>query len=236
MVPAKLNGEYDIILPEHRAARPEWYTKQGWERARLASMHKTTQKDDIVYYIGSEEGEMCALLQGWGARLVMFEPNALVWPNVKAIWEANKLGQPLIAFPGFASSETRDLDTSDIRAGFPDCANGEVISNHGFKNLCEADGTVPQIKIDDMVIRTGHIPDMITFDVEGADWEVLKGAEQTLIKYHPRIYASIHPEFMYEIYKVYSHDFREWVKALGYRETILDYQHELHALYEATDV
>ena len=33
MVKAKLNGEFEILLPKHRADRPEWYTKRGWEKS-----------------------------------------------------------------------------------------------------------------------------------------------------------------------------------------------------------
>lgn len=225
-----VNGKWNIILPDHRAARPEWTSEKGWEKARLDSMFETTKKGDNVFYVGAEEGDMCGLLSMWGAELFMFEPNPLVWPNVKAIWEANKLSVPRLAFPGFASSKTDYFE--ELQPGFPDSANGPMISDHGFKNLCEADGTIPQIRIDDVVKRMGEIPDMITMDTEGADWEVLKGAEKTLKEYKPRLYVSLHPEFMYEIYKVYGNDFRNWIKSFGYKETLLDYQHEVHLLYE----
>lgn len=234
MVKAKLNGKYEIVLPEHRAARPEWYQPGGWEKARLDSMHKTTKKGDIVYYVGAEEGEMCALLQMWGARVAMFEPNHLVWPNIKAIWDANKLADPYFVFPGFAGNENSKI-APDYDPGlvWPPSADGPIISNHGFKNLCEADGTTPIIKIDSVVELSGGAPDMITMDVEGAEIQVLWGAEQTLRKYHPRIYLSLHPEFLWQNYHEYSHDLREWIKAIGYKETLLDYQHEVHLLYEA---
>ena len=91
---------------------------------------------------------------------------------------------------------------------------------------------ITQITIDDTVKITGHIPDMISIDVEGSEWMVLRGAVKTLEDHHPRIYLSLHPEFLYEIYKEYGFDLRNWVKNLGYKETILDYQHEVHIMYE----
>ena len=30
MINAKLNNEFEMILPKHRADRPEWYTEKGW--------------------------------------------------------------------------------------------------------------------------------------------------------------------------------------------------------------
>jgi FkbM family methyltransferase len=223
LVNVKVNGNWDIKLPQHRADRPEWYTKEGWERKRLDSMFKTTKPRDIVYYVGAEEGDMCALLQMWGARLLLFEPNPLVWPNIKAIWEANELQPPDLSFVGFAANET-DTDLKEVFKDahkFPPCADGEITGTHGFRNLCEADGSVPKVKIDDLVQNFGR-PTMITMDVEGAEWEVLRGAEQTLRKYHPRIYLSLHPEFLYEIYKEYAFDLRNWLKNMGYKETLLD--------------
>jgi FkbM family methyltransferase len=253
MVKTKLNGQYEIILPEHRAKRPEWHTPEGWEKARLDHMHEYITKEandylklrggphqgdgkprPVVYYVGAEEGEMCALLQNWGAELVMFEPNPLVWPNIKAIWQANKMRPPLVDFAGFAANET-DIDIEKdpiVVRSFPPSSNGKVISDHGFKNLSEADGTIPKVKIDDMVENGMPVPNMITMDVEGAEIQVLWGAEQTLRKHRPVIYLSLHPEFLWQNYHEYSHDLREWIKAIGYKETLLDYQHEVHLVYE----
>lgn len=233
MVKAKLNGEFEIILPKHRADRPEWYTDAGWEKTRLSHMHTTTKPGDIVYYIGAEEGDMCGLLASWGAKLVMFEPNERVSPNIKAIWQANYFPEPLAYFEGFASSSTELHGIHALTIDeFPKSADGEVIGDHGFKELAYEGDKIPQIKIDDVVATTGYIPDMITFDCEGSDWEVLKGAEQTLKNHKPRIYASIHPEFMFRMFDQYSYDFRQWIINMGYKETYLDYQHELHMYYE----
>ena len=245
MVKAKLNGLFEIILPEHRAARPEWYTEEGWEKARLEKLHEEIKRQKlnkikpVVYYVGAEEGEMSALCQIWGADVVLFEPNPLVWPNIRAIWEANNLRQPIGHFVGFASNTTdespphRNIDIDGVvKDGWPSCAYGEVIGNHGFKELYQEADAFPQIKIDDYAARTGIVPTIITFDCEGSDWEVMKGAEKTLIDHKPTIFGSVHPEFMFHQFNQYSADFRRWIKAFGYNETILDYQHELHVLYE----
>lgn len=240
MINVKVNGKWDILLPEHRAVRPEWTSGSGWEKARLTRIKRdvdeyidTNKQGPLVLYVGAEEGDMCALLQMWGADLVMFEPNPAVWPNIKGIWEANELDSPIMCFPGFAANATSEGSLGEGYANsFPDCAEGPMIGDHGFKNLCEADGTIPTIKIDHLEGLFIKAPAMISIDVEGAEWEVLRGAEQTLRKYHPTIYLSLHPEFLYEIYKEYSNDLRQWLKNIGYKETLLDYQHEVHLVYE----
>lgn len=243
MVKTKLNGKYELILPEHRAAREEWHNDKGWEGPRLDSMYSLIGKGDVVYYVGSELGEMSALCQVWGAEVVNFEPNHSAWPSIKATWEANKLKAPLANYAGFASNvhqpippkpDSNLLDGKGFQldaAGWPNSASGEIVEGHGFSELYqEADG-LPQYRIDNLVQEGLKPPTVITFDTEGSDWEVLKGAEETLKNYKPKIWASIHPEFMFHQYGEYSRDFRNWIMGFGYSEQILDYQHELHTLY-----
>jgi len=238
MVLATLNGQFDIILPMHRAQRPEWYTPEGWEKKRLATMYEyiSARDDHMVFYVGAEEGEMPALCSLWGADVVLFEPNAKVWPNIRAIWDANGLIPPAGYFVGFASNSTEedppnlDFEVGD-RDGWPVCAYGPVIGDHGFRELYQESSAVPQIKIDDYVKRTGLVPTIITFDCEGSDWQVMRGAENTVREHKPLIIGSVHPEFMFHQYGEYAAEFRRWIKDFGYRETILDYQHELHVLY-----
>lgn len=239
MVRAVLNGDYEIVLPAHRAERPEWYTEAGWERARLAALRDIirSQTDPVVYYVGAEEGEMAALCQMWGAEVVLFEPNPKAWPNIKAIWQANELAPPLACLPGFASNVSRDIESVYAKFGsFPTCADDKIVGDHGFKELYLEGDNYPQYRIDDLVDPrpSFSIPSVITFDCEGSEWQVMRGAELTVRTYKPTIVASIHPEFMFHQWGEYSRDFRDWIIALGYTETILEYAHELHCLYEPT--
>lgn len=238
MVKALLNGEFEIVLPKHRADRPDWFTEAGWEKPRLTALHDaiTSQPDPVVYYLGAEEGEFPALCQMWGARVALFEPNPRVWPNIRAIWQANQLSDPLLCFVGFASNVT-DLNPphaepgTGMVEGWPTCACGPVIGDHGFKELYQQADAFPQIRIDDVVKGGSPAPTIIAFDVEGSEWQVMRGAEHAVREHKPLIFASIHPEFMFHQWGEYSRDFRNWIIDLGYDETIIDYQHELHCLY-----
>ena len=226
MKKVKINGEFDIILPEHRANRPEWYRPEGWEKKRIDSMHKHLTKKDVLIYVGAEEGDIAALCAKWVGEIILFEPNSKVFPNFKAIWLANNLVPPFW-FAGFAANET--TPGAQLTAGFSSI-KGKVIGDHGFSELHVAKD-IPRMKIDD--IGFGAVPPTaITLDVEGSEFEVLKGAEQTLRRYHPKIWLSLHPEFLFDHWGVYSGDLRSWIKNLGYKETLLDYQHEVHLFYE----
>ncbi len=254
MVDCLINGKFKIKLTEHRAKRPEWTSKNGWEKKRLESMHKNIGKGDVVYYVGAELGEMPALCQMWGARVMLFEPNHTAWPVIKAVWEANKLKRPLGIFAGFASNVDRPVPPNpdkELYKGYgwtfgkdtwPHFAEGKIVEAHGFSELYkEADG-LPQYKIDNIV--EGGIwdfgkkkqlnipPTAISLDVEGSEWRVLEGAKETIKKYKPKIWLSGHPEFMMHQYEENLMDLREWIKRFGYKETLLDYKHEVHLFYE----
>lgn len=233
MVNTIVNGVWRITLPEHRAKRPEWYTPEGWEKKRLKALHREIKQGDNVYYIGAEEGDIAALCQIWGGKLFLFEPNDKVWPNMKAIWEANSLETPS-CFSGFASDKTITGGKNLFFNSWPPSADGPVIGDHGFKELWEP-GDIPQITIDEYSKWSEAIPDIISLDVEGSEFQVLKGAEDTLKKYRPKIFLSGHPEFMFRMFGQYLYDLRNWIKDIGYTEEILDYQHEVHLLYKPNE-
>jgi FkbM family methyltransferase len=230
MVPTLINDRWELLLPAHRAARPEWQLcNGGWEVERLAHMHDYIAPGQRVLYIGGEEGDMAGLLASWGADVRIVEPNDRVWPNIRAIWEANNLTGPAITFAGFCGKETSDNYMDGYHTdSWPVSAYGEVIGDHGFKELRDP-GDIPVVTVDDLCM----IPDVISLDVEGSEWDVLQGAEWTLNKYHPAIYLSLHPEFLIDQYGKYSAEVRGWLRDMGYHETLLAWPlHEAHFFYE----
>lgn len=223
MVNTTINNKWNILLPEHRAAREEWPI---WEYKRLEAMHDKIKKGDVLYYVGAEEGDMAALCAMWGAEVVMFEPNDKVWPQIKAIWQENDLPEAIF-YPYFASSiSTTDKLTPQYTSELQD---GELVAAHGFKELKDTQD-IPQVKLDDI---KAPLPNIISLDVEGSEGHVLRGARRLLTKYHPTIFLSLHPEFLRD-YKEWGAELRDWIMNLGYKETLLDYPlHEVHLMYEA---
>lgn len=241
-----INGQYEILLPPHRAARPEWNIENGgWEEERIFSMIQAITKGDIVFDIGTEEGDISALIAKYTrCKMVLFEPNNRVWSCMKAIWQANDLERPLDFFSGFICNETnREFGLED----WDNIGTENLIPDHGFKQLYERYPDVPKEKLDDYCARTGIYPTVITMDVEGSEFEVIKGAEKTLREKKPTIFMSVHPEFMYESYR----NEGEWkerygerqhvvhmlrfIDELGYKHRCLEYDyHELHMVFEPT--
>lgn len=237
------------MLPRHRA---EWYKDRKWEEKRLDSLHEHTKEGDVVYYIGAELGEHAALLQMWGAYLYLFEPNHTAWPTIRGIWKANKLERPVGLFAAFCGAETQLVPKNPDMALYGGCgwklqkdnwplySTGLHVIEHGFSNLSEEKDGLPVIAIDDVVsqidIYTGagtKPPKAIVMDVEGAEFEVLKGAENTINSFHPKIWLSLHPNFLKEQFGSSAEELKQWLADRGYKETsLIDSTHEEHYLYE----
>lgn len=230
MTATAINGRWTLDLPDHRAARPEW---PWWEAVRLDSMHQHLKPDDLLFDVGAEEGDLSALFASWGARVVCVEPNPKVWPNIRACFDANGL-TPAGWWVGFAGAQLDVAETpndwrwSDQDRPWPSCAYGPITTDHGFLQLNErSDADVTTI---DQLAETFGPPDAVTMDVEGAELEVLRGANETLTVHRPKLWISVHPTFMADLYSTPVRDLWALLDGHGYRRVLLDYDHELHVL------
>lgn len=238
----KINGRWVLKLPQTRAAA--W--AKDWEKKRLEHMSKHLGKGDVMYYIGAEVGDIPALIQKWGAKLCLFEPNHTAWPYIKGIWKANNLERPLGLFAMFVAAETelepknpdKDLFNGEgwnlSKNNWPKYANVKMRKDHGFSELHNEQGGLPQVTIDDVASYTLG-PTALSIDVEGAEFEVLKGAENTIMTYKPKIWLSLHPEFLINYYDTYGREVRDWIIDRGYTEKLIEYEHEVHLYYKPID-
>jgi FkbM family methyltransferase len=218
-----INGRWSLLLPPHRAERPEW---PHWEATRLAHMHHHLGNGGhIVYDVGAEEGDFPGLWSSWGNDVVLFEPNSRVWPNIAAIWRANELEPPIACFAGFAANDSR-FERADVSGTWPTSADGPMISDHGFCNLSER-VDLPRIKLDTMAEIVAP-PTAITMDVEGAELRVLRGAEQVLRNNRPLVWVSVHRDFMKDMYGDSPRMLTKFMIECGYESTHLATDHEAH--------
>lgn len=250
MIPTTINERWMLLLPEHRAVRPEWPV---WEKERLAAMADLmidvvtgdNMEADVVYDIGAEEGDFPALWASWGAKVVMVEPNPKVWPNIRAIFEGNNLEDKMLGwFVGFAGDQS-SLDRQSVATHrawddehvgelgpeqtWPACAYGRIIGDHGFLVLPERPDC-PATTID-LLAEKFRPPSVITIDVEGAELTVLRGAGRVLEQNRPAVFVSVHIDMPW-IDEKYPGDtgdkVAEYMQGLGYVGRHLATDHEEH--------
>lgn len=236
MIPTRINGRWNLLLPEHRAYRPEW---PWWEATRLAAMAHFISSGDVVYDIGAEEGDFPALFAQWGAEVVLVEPNPKVWPNIKAIFEANQLtNRYLGGFVGFASDVMAEptgeglsiWEASLTPYEWPECADGPLIGNHGFRHLAQETDTTPQATIDYLATKFKR-PTHITMDIEGSELVALRGAVNTMRNYRPYVWVSVHPDPLKDFYCQNPEEVYSLMESLEYRRIFLTFDHESHELF-----
>lgn len=232
---AKINDRWELNLPDDRA---DFHTRiPNWEKERMDSMYKNIVKGDVVIDIGTEVGDMAALFTLWGAKVVCIEPQPKYWPIIKQHFDMNDI-QPFYCFAGFASTVSEPTPPlADFEIGndgiYPKCANEPVEEWAGFRNVIETGISTPQMKLDDL-ITLGNIPaavDVITIDVEGAEFEVLKGASGILTELKPIVYVSIHPTMLGHDWNVTKEDVIDYMTGLGYSSKHLFTDHEEHWVF-----
>ena len=241
MKTVKINDKWPLVLPDSSA--DEWignmqHHHNQWEMPRLLKLEQMIKSgyayDPVVMYIGAYKGDMAALLQTWGAKLIIMESTPAFWTLIKETWELNKLKDPVGYFSGLLGREPSQEFTKEFLTTWPD-RHAEYIEGHvGFTHLAEShdDPTFPRITIDEFVHVTGIVPDIITMDVEGSELEIVYGALDTIEKHKPSFMLSVHPEFMFHNHGTYERELHDLLRNNGYEGEWLDYDHEHHWLYE----
>ncbi len=224
----KINETWPIELPDERA---DFHAQRpGWERKRTESMFKNIKKGDVLVDVGTELGDYDALYALWGAKVICIEPQPKYWPIIKQYFDMNGV-QPLACFAGFASTVNEpNPPLADFEVGndgvWPKVANLPLEDWNGFRNMIETGVSTPQLTLDELC--SGNKVDMITIDVEGAEFEVLKGAQRILTDDKPMIYLSLHPTMLAHDWGQTPEQLYEYLQGFGYDWAFLDKDHEEH--------
>jgi len=227
-----VNDKYDIIVPDVIA---DWDAPSHWERERFDSMEKHLKDTDVLFCVGAEWGWMEAVFAKYFTpKVVLFEPTPDFWPGIRLTWEANKLPLPLAHFVGLVGRESDDEVGVEIGNWAPASYEKKLLERSMPYKYLHEHKDVPKISIDDFneLTDSSKAPDALSIDVEGAEYEVLLGAENTLKRHHPLVWVSIHPDLLLENYGATPDQIHDLMKNLGYTGKRLATDHEEHWLYE----
>lgn len=204
------------------------FATQNWETVECESYRafaSALRPGDVVYDVGAHIGTytLVALDRiGSVGRVIAYEPHVLT----------RRYLQQHVHWNGGVDRVLIRPVCCGARCG---TAKFYCLPNHaeGINGLLPVDGfeeiIVDVTTLDSEVGRLGAIPSVIKIDVEGAEWDVLRGAEQTLRTYRPRLSLSLHPKALAGL-GASPGSVLEWLSALGYRHEVVSEDHEIHVV------
>lgn len=146
------------------------------------------EPDEIYIDGGCYDGETCVDFAKWCKykykKIIAFEPNELLHKKCINTFKRNNL-KNIVFIPKGIYSEDRSFS-------FDNKGAGSKISNKGSYNI--------NVTSIDYVLN-GEKATFIKLDIEGCELEALKGAKETIKKYHPKLAICIYhkPQDIYEI-------------------------------------
>lgn len=229
-----------LRLPIVRCDRPQ---RPWWEAARLHCMHHYLGDGDRLIDVGTEMGDLSALYASWGCELFLIEANPQAWPWIAATFDANDLSDHVAHWwAGLVGNQTHEqtsvLDhrhTNFITAlgsdPWPVSARLSPNEATGFYHLAEYMPVSPVATIDSLMMATGFEPTAITIDIEGGEFDALVGAKATIARFRPKIWVSIHPEFMADMYGHTKDNLLSLMQIIDYDPVFLATDHEEHWMF-----
>lgn len=171
---------------------------------------KILVKGGVVIEAGANSGSLTVPLAntvGPQGKIYAYEPQPIIFQNMCANLALNGLFN-VYAYNGGCAQERGEMIIPDISYNRDDNYGGVQLDY--FKDCKQGQ------KIELLVIDEQEIPrvNLFKLDVEGMELQVLKGAEETIKRSNPIIYAECHPderaveklEYLYSLdYRVFKH-------------------------------
>ena len=199
-------------------------TGQGYLRGEVeAAVQKIVAerlRPGMTFYdLGANIGLFALLgarLVGPSGRVESFEPDSVVAGRLRRNVERNGFTNVRVVEAGiWSASGERSFVVAD--AGSPDRGVGKIVESVGR----ESGGTIRCVALDDFV-KSAPAPDAIKCDIEGAEVEAVRGAENLLRERRPWIVCEMHSA---------ENDVaaRSYLGELGYECRAIDEHHVLAA-------
>ena len=192
---------------------PRWETAawEGcYEQAAQEYLQKQLKADSVFYDVGANFGLYSLLAARQGAQVFAFEPDVQIAESLERHARLNSLNTriEIIRAAVYSFSGSIALDPANCQRGH---GNAHIVVA-----LASSRPSVPVLCMTlDEFAREHVAPNIVKIDVEGAESEVLKGAE--------KVFAESRPHVLCEVHDPANASFVEaWLKDRGYDIRWLD--------------
>ena len=204
-------------------ATQNWETVEAEAYSAFASRVRPGARIvDVGAHIGTYT-LIAALRAGASGRVMAFEPEADTRAALLRHLEWNAVGPRVIVRDCCCGAQA-----GTAKFYFRKGAEGmnSLLPTAGF-----GERVVTVVRLDDEIEALDGAPDLVKVDVEGAEFEVLRGAEQTLRRHHPVLLLSLHPGPLGRLGSSEA-EILAWLAGLGYATRVLARDYEVHVLAE----
>lgn len=196
-----------------RARFPEEaaYWRGGRERGTEKAILASVRQGDVVYDVGAHIGTISfgvARLVGEEGHVVAFDPDPDNIASLRESCRLNRFERRIQVVHAAVWSYTSPSIT--FRRGATRRSHGGVET--GGCRPVRGDGpliTVPSTTLDDYAASSGVTPALIKVDVEGGEYDVLRGGETLFAHNRPRLVVEVHHTEAFE-------SIREWLVRVRY--------------------
>lgn len=184
------------------------------DAAQLTQFAEAVRTGDVVADVGGYRGvysAVAAARAGDAGHVLVFEP---ITANIAAIQTTvgiNGLSERVTIVPKAVSSTTGSVTFYADGASSANSMFRDAIEPHAGKPVVAL--TVDTTTLDEEFVRFGRMPRVVKIDVEGAEFDVLRGAER-IVRSDAVIFCELHPHAWDEAGYT-GNQLRDWLRERG---------------------
>jgi FkbM family methyltransferase len=184
------------------------------DTAQLTQFAESVHSGDVVADVGGYHGvysAVAAARTGDTGHVLIFEPIAANIASIKKNLALNHVSERVTIVPRAVSSHTGSVTFYADGASSANSMFRDAIEPHAGKPVVAL--TVETTTLDEEFARFGRMPRIVKIDVEGAEFDVLRGAEQ-IVRSDAIIFCELHPHAWREAGYT-GNELRDWLRERG---------------------
>lgn len=179
------------------------------QAAELSAIRRHTEPDDLVCDIGANKGSYLYWMSRWAGRVVAFEPQAELVDYLGQACRALNLHNVTVERAGVASQ----TGTMELYVPSPNSPEASLVRHGNIPSV-----PVSVVTLDDYFSASPRVS-LLKIDVEGAELDVLRGAERILRQDRPTLIFECEQR---HLASGSVHDCLTYLADLGYRGQYID--------------